>query len=425
MYRTYLYLVFFFLFFNNLAGQENYLDRFNNVSYSNNNGSQNFSGNWIETGDTDNGPNNQYIRITGNRLMLYYLYSETIRRSVDLNGASAAVLTFDWQAVSLGGTRELAVQISSNGGASYTTIGTVTGNNSGSFSQDISPYISSNTTIRFRKTYSNWRNNDYAYIDNFQIVATFPAPIPIIEVEDIVVDEDAGNAIFTVVHTGTNATGPFAVNYQTVPGSATEGSDYTATSGILNFNGNVGDTETVSVPLVDDTTIENPEDFILQFTLVTDPTVNITDTGTATIIDDDALIMTDGQTVNTCNDVFFDPGGLSNYSNNQDVVYTICPDTADTYINVNFTSFEVVSGDMLYVYDGTNTSGTLLGQYDSSNVPRSINSNSASGCLTFRFVSNNNSTGAGWEAEINCFPEGPIIVIDDIISPPTPTMGLF
>ncbi|AYN67048.1 sodium:calcium exchanger [Euzebyella marina] len=414
MYRTYLYLVFFFLFYTNLAGQENYLDRFNNVSYSNNNGSQNFSGNWIETGDTDNGPNNQYIRITGNRLMLYYLYSETIRRSVDLNGASAAVLTFDWQAVSLGGTRELAVQISSNGGASYTTIGTVTGNNSGSFSQDISPYISSNTTIRFRKTYSNWRNNDYAYIDNFQIVATFPAPIPIIEVEDIAVDEDAGNAIFTVVHTGTNATGPFAVNYQTVPGSATEGSDYTATSGILNFNGNVSDTETVSVPLVDDTTIENPEDFILQFTLVTDPTVNITDTGTAAIIDDDALIMTDGQTVNTCNDVFFDPGGLSNYSNNQDVVYTICPDTADTYINVNFTSFEVVSGDMLYVYDGTNTSGTLLGQYDSSNVPRSINSNSASGCLTFRFVSNNNSTGAGWEAEINCFPEGPIIVIDDI-----------
>ncbi|MFC4096224.1 Calx-beta domain-containing protein [Euzebyella saccharophila] len=418
MYRR----IFLFLFFvllvsakKTLLAQETYLDRFNNVSYANNDGTQNFSSNWIETGDTDSGPNNQYIRITGNRLMLYYLYSETIRRSVDLNGASAAILTFDWQAISLGGTRELSVEVSSNGGATYTSIGTITGNNTtGTFSQDISAFISPTTTVRFRKSNFNWRSNDYAYIDNFQIVATFPAPIPIIESNDISVNEDGGNAVFTVTHTGTNAAGPFAVNYQVVEGTATEGADYSATSGVLNFNGNAGDTETVTVPILDDGIIENPEEFILEFTLATDPTVNINDTATGTIIDDDALIMTDGQSVTTCSDTFFDPGGLSNYGNNQDVTYTICPDTADTYLNINFTSFEVVSGDVLYVYDGNSTGGTLIGQYDSANIPRSINSNAANGCLTFRFVSNNNTTGAGWEAELNCFPEGPIIVIDDI-----------
>ncbi|PKA99398.1 CUB-like protein [Flavobacteriaceae bacterium MAR_2009_75] len=397
-----------------LFAQETYLDTFSNTSYANNNGSQNFSSNWIETGDTNNGPNSQYIRITGNRLQLYYLYSETIRRSVDLSGASNAILSFDWEAVSLGNPRELAVQISNNGGSTYTTIGTITGNNTGTFSQDISAFISNNTTVRFRKSNFNWRDNDVAYIDNFQITATYPAPIPVIEVNNISINEDVGSANFTVTHTGTNATTAFSVNYEIVDGSANVGSDYSATTGVLNFSGIAGDTETVSVPILNDDIIENPEDFIIQFTLVTDPSVDISDTGIATITDDDALIMTDGQSVTTCNDTFFDPGGLSNYGNNLDEIYTICPDTADTYLNIDFTSFEVVSGDVLYIYDGNSTAGTLIGQYDSSNIPSSINSNAANGCLTFRFVSNGSTTGAGWEAEINCFPEGPIIVIDDI-----------
>ncbi|WP_405395862.1 Calx-beta domain-containing protein [Maribacter sp. Asnod2-G09] len=409
-----IYYLLFILYGTSFYAQETYRDNFSNVSYSNNNGIANFSTNWLETGDSDNGPNSQYIRISSNRLEFYYIWSETIRRSANLNGASIANLSFTWQTSSLS-NRFLAIQVSNNGGASYNTIGTITGNNnSGTFSQDISGYISATTTVRFVKAGNNWNNNDYAFIDNFQISATFPAPIPVIEVDDVTVDEDGGNATFTVRHTGTNATTPFTVNYQTVNGSAFDGSDYTSTSGILNFNGTTGDSETVTVPILNDGTIENPENFTLEFTLVSDPQVDITDTATGTIIDDDALIMTDGGSATTCSDTFFDPGGLSNYGNNQDVTYTICPDTADTYLNVNFTSFEIVSGDLLYIYDGNSTGAALIGQYDSANVPTSINSSAASGCLTFRFVSNGSNTGAGWEAEINCFPDGPIIVIEDI-----------
>ncbi|MBU2947305.1 right-handed parallel beta-helix repeat-containing protein [Zobellia uliginosa] len=403
------------LFTFQLVAQETYLDSFSSVSYSNNNGSSNFSTNWIETGDTDNGPASQYIRISSNRMELYWIYGETIRRSVNLNGASTAALSFNWQAISLTNGRALGIQVSNNGGASYTTIATISGNNnSGIFSQDISAFISATTTVRFAKSGNNWNNNDYALIDNFQITATFPSPIPVIEVDDVTVDEDEGSAVFTVRHTGTNATAPFTVNYQTVNGSAIDGNDYSSTSGILNFSGVAGDTETVTIPILNDGAIENPENFSLEFTLVSDPQVDISDTATGTIIDDDALIMTDGGSATTCSDTFFDPGGLSNYSNNQDITYTICPDTADTYLNVNFTSFEIVSGDLLYVYDGNSTGAALIGQYDSANVPTSINSSAASGCLTFRFISNGSNTGAGWEAEINCFPDGPIIVIEDI-----------
>ncbi|SHJ53027.1 Calx-beta domain-containing protein [Pseudozobellia thermophila] len=411
----YFFSIVVILFSTQLFAQETYRDNFSTVSYSNNDGSSNFSTDWIETGDTNAGPTNEYIRIRNNRLELYYIWSETVRRSANLNGATSAILSFDYRAISLTGGRALGVQVSNNGGASYATVGTISGsNNSGTFSQDISGYISATTTVRYIRSGFNWNNNDYAYIDNFQITATFPASIPIMEINDVTIDEDGGNAILTVRHTGSNATGPFTLNYQTSDGTAIDGSDYTGASGILSFNGTAGETETISVPIVDDGTMENPENFVLGFTLASDPQVDISDTATITIIDDDALIMTDGGSATTCSDTFFDPGGLSNYGNNQDITYTICPDTADTYININFTSFEIVSGDVLYVYEGSNTSGTLIGQYDSANVPTSINSSHASGCLTFRFVSNGANTGAGWEAQINCFPDGPIIVIDDI-----------
>ncbi|RKR07062.1 CUB-like protein [Maribacter vaceletii] len=398
-----------------LTAQETYRDNFSSVSYSNNNGSQNWATNWIETGDTDTGPNSQYIRISSNRLELYYIWNENIRRTANLNGASSATLSFTWQAISLGGNRSLGIEMSNNGGASYTQIGTVTGNNSsGTFSQDISAYISANTTIRFSKSNSNWRNDDYAYIDNVQISATYPSATPELSIDDVVVSEDGGNAIFTVTHTGTNALGPFIANYSTVNSSATSGSDYTTTSGSLNFTGISGDTGTITVPILDDSTIENIENFTVEFTSVTNTNVDITDIGTGTINDDDALIMTDGGSATTCSDTFLDPGGLNNYGNNQDIEYTICPDIADNYVNIDFSSFDVDNSDLLYIYDGNSTGGTLIGQYNNNNVPTNIEATGASGCLTFRFVSNGNNTGAGWVASVNCYPEGPRIVIDDI-----------
>jgi len=48
-------------------GQDTFSDTFSSVSYSNNNGTQNFSGNWVETNETTN-PSAGRILINSNQL---------------------------------------------------------------------------------------------------------------------------------------------------------------------------------------------------------------------------------------------------------------------------------------------------------------------------------------------------------------------
>ena len=173
----------FFAFF--AFGQETYLDQFSSVSYSNNNGTSNFSANWVETNDNNN-PSSGRIRITGGRLRFEDISknSQQISRTAFLTGATSATLTFDWQTSGLDGSggsgsqEQLSVQISTDG-SSYTTIGSFSNSSTtGSFSQDISAYISATTTIRFINDgtwyYGDWESNEFVYIDNFQIEVTLP-----------------------------------------------------------------------------------------------------------------------------------------------------------------------------------------------------------------------------------------------------------
>ncbi|MGQ3679496.1 hypothetical protein ACT8OO_14190, partial [Tenacibaculum discolor] len=174
-YKKVFFLVLILLFSVKSFTQDTFADNFNTQSYSVNDGNQNWSTNWIETDPDGNaGPNGNYVGITGGRLFFYWAYqdNESIRRSANLSAYSSAILSFDWETVGLDPNESLRVQISNNGGASYTQIGSLEGNTTGSFSLDISGYISSNTTIRFINTQQNWGSNEYVYIDNFLITAT-------------------------------------------------------------------------------------------------------------------------------------------------------------------------------------------------------------------------------------------------------------
>lgn len=115
---------------------------------------------------------------------------------------------------------------------------------------------------------------------------------PELLVNDVLVDEDAGTAIFTATHNGLDTSGSFSANYSIVAGSATQGTDYTTSSGLytgtLNFNGTAGDTDQITVNITDDFDVEPNETYTIQFTSVTDTSVDITDTATGTIINDDA-----------------------------------------------------------------------------------------------------------------------------------------
>ena len=113
------------------------------------------------------------------------------------------------------------------------------------------------------------------------------APAPTLSINDVSENEANGTAIFTVTHIGANTAGTFTANYTTVNGSAIAGSDYVTNSGTLNFSGTVGDTEQIIVALTDDFVFEADETFTIQFTSASDATVVLTDTGTATIVNDD------------------------------------------------------------------------------------------------------------------------------------------
>ncbi|SEB42055.1 CUB domain-containing protein [Maribacter dokdonensis] len=402
------YYLIFLLCSTSFFAQETYLDTFSNTSYSNNNGTQNFSSNWTEQNENSSAFGGR-ITITGGRLRFRNNDDRWIYRFVPLAGASTATLTLDYDANSANG-QALDVYIYNADSNQWNYVQRIN-NGTGTITYNLTAaQIDSNPAIIFYPPNTNWGNNNIIYIDNVQFTATYGAEL---EIDDVTVNEDDGTAIFTVRHIG-SSTSAYSVNYTTNDISAISGQDYSVSSGTLNFNGSLNDTETITVPITDDTIFEGDETFGLSFTSTTNTDVDITDTAIGTILANDALIMTDGGSATTCDDTFLDSGGISNYSDNEDLVYTICPDTANNYTQVNFDQFDVIPGDILYVYDGNSTGATLIGQYDNDNIPTQIFATNTNGCLTFRFTSNNNTTGNGWQASVSCSPPGPKIVVEDV-----------
>tara|TARA_R110000765_G_scaffold338788_2_gene428984 strand:- start:425 stop:4894 length:4470 start_codon:yes stop_codon:yes gene_type:complete len=394
-----------------INGQQTYFDNFNNTSYSNNNGTQNFSAIWDDS--EDNNPGNGRISISGGRLVFENLDGQNIRRTLNLNGASSVTLTLDYYATSRGG-ESLRVQLYDTGSNSFQTIATINSDTNNSISYTLTAnQISTSSEIRFEGTDNRWGNSDRIEIDNVQFTANFG---PNISIGDVTVNEGAGTATFTATAGGTATAGSYTVNYETQDLTASSGSDYGATAGTMTFNGAIGDTETITVPILDDIDLENPETFRIVMISSSNSSVSISDTALGTITDNDSISITDGATTNECGKVFLDSGGLGNYGNNESIVHTLCPETGTDYVTVDFTSFDVEAGfDFLYIYDGSSTGSTLIGQYDNNNIPTTIAASAGgTGCLTFRFTSDGSVNGSGFQADIKCFQEGPRLVIDDI-----------
>ena len=109
----------------------------------------------------------------------------------------------------------------------------------------------------------------------------------------------------------------------------------------------------------------------------------------------------DGQTIRTCSGIFYDSGGpASFYGDNEDYTVTFCSD-ASNYIYFQFISFDVRSGDTLFIYDGPDTTYPLLGAYSGIGLTFSVISSDT--CLTFNFVSDNIFNRPGWVANITCY----------------------
>lgn len=125
-----------------------------------------------------------------------------------------------------------------------------------------------------------------------------------------------------------------------------------------------------------------------------------------------------GQTTNTCNGFIIDSGGQggSGYSNGEDVTFTVCPDNPSDIINVQFNLFNldptdgnpapnISDADKMMVFDGNSTAGNFLGEYTTNGLQGVLvqcTPQNTSGCLTFRFISNNVGNSGFFSASASC-----------------------
>jgi serine protease AprX len=172
------------------AGMESMQDEFTSNSYSGSNGTTVWTSDWAEEGETTD-PTSGLIQVisdsscadgTGNCLRLdpntpvdAYVY-----RQANLNGFVSVWLSFYRNNLlnsSFDTIEEAQLQVSSDGGTSWTTLQTYTSNDftgAATDSFDISAYASSNTQIRFLVN-NDQTGTGYIYFDNIEILFARPS----------------------------------------------------------------------------------------------------------------------------------------------------------------------------------------------------------------------------------------------------------
>jgi len=112
--------------------------------------------------------------------------------------------------------------------------------------------------------------------------------------------------------------------------------------------------------------------------------------------------ISDGGTLSVCTGTFYDSGlDTGNYGDSEDYTMTFLA-PANGFVHIDFNSFEVENNyDFLYVYYGTDTSGTPVtgSPFTGTNSPGLLSS--AEG-LTFRFTSDSSQNKPGWSADVSC-----------------------
>jgi len=101
-----------------------------------------------------------------------------------------------------------------------------------------------------------------------------------------------------------------------------------------------------------------------------------------------------------CTGEFQDQGDTGNYYNSENWTWTLAPASATT-VSATFSSFSTTTGDILSIYNGPTTGAPLIGNYQGSTSPGTVNG--TSGTLTFHFSSSKSGArAAGWKAQWLC-----------------------
>ena len=157
----------------------NVRDEFTTVAFSGNDGSQNWSNDWQESGESDN-PSSGKIQIVSDSHCADSIClrlggggggpSTTISREVNLSGATSATLTFSYRRSSNKKGGNIQLEVSNNGGGSWTNLNSydMKSSDPGQVPQsyDLKTYIASNTQIRFGRS---GNVSGFFFVDNVEI----------------------------------------------------------------------------------------------------------------------------------------------------------------------------------------------------------------------------------------------------------------
>lgn len=160
-------------------GQGTVRDEFAIVSYSNNDGTNNWDSPWIKIDlYSKSSPSNGSIQVVNGDLRFQRLSSnyQYVKKSVDRSSANSANLIFHVNTGGLTyGDKSKSIQVSSNG-IDFHDLERMGGNQYTTKSYDISGYLSSETTIRFinMEIGKDWRWRDSVYVDDVEISYTMP-----------------------------------------------------------------------------------------------------------------------------------------------------------------------------------------------------------------------------------------------------------
>ena len=179
-------------------------DEFNTISYDGNDGTIWWANDWKEIGESD-GPGSGLARVVNSSLMPNpnsfrlgtilgaSLNNRGVLREANLSGAGYASLSFNYMRDNYSASIPAQLEISGNGGSSWTTLQTYSNGSDASVQSsvyDITPYVSNQTQIRI-STNGAFTVNNYIYFDNVQITYEFKCGQPpfLVHIDSQIVNE--------------------------------------------------------------------------------------------------------------------------------------------------------------------------------------------------------------------------------------------
>lgn len=107
-----------------------------------------------------------------------------------------------------------------------------------------------------------------------------------------------------------------------------------------------------------------------------------------------------GTTISACDFMFYDSGGpTKDYYENETYTVTICAPEGEV-LEIDFSTFNIASTDVLNIYEGTSTSSPLLASLTGDDTSSDLQSTTQ--CITIEFISDATVVSDGWAIQINC-----------------------